>query len=158
MNTKLLIATGTIIGVVVGIFAFMQITTPAPLTPVTRSSPEAAAEQAGTESSAASPVTSGMYIDYTAESYESNKDKKRVLFFHAAWCPTCKVANQEFTTKTDQIPSGVVLLKTDYDTTADLKKKYGITYQHTFVQVDTQGNELAKWNGGGVTELIENVK
>ena len=41
---------------------------------------------------------------------------------------------------------------------ADLAKKYGITYQHTFVQIDSQGKEVTKWNGGQTDELAANIK
>lgn len=58
----------------------------------------------------------------------------------------------------DQIPAGVVVFKTDYDSSTDLKKKYAITYQHTFVLVDPNGNEIKKWNGGGVAEIIKNTQ
>lgn len=84
--------------------------------------------------------------------------KKRVLFFHASWCPTCKVANQEFTNNFNNIPIDIVVFKTDYDNESALKQKYGITYQHTFVYVDGDGDELAKWNGGAIVELIANTK
>jgi len=39
------------------------------------------------------------------------------------------------------------LLKVDYDKSTDLKRKYGVTYQHTFVQVDKGGHLLKKWSG-----------
>lgn len=102
--------------------------------------------------------TSTRYIEYSKENYESSVGKKRVLFFHAVWCPTCKVANEEFNSNPDMIPEDVVLLKTDYDTESELKKKYNITYQHTFILVDDSGNEIKKWNGGGIEELINNTK
>lgn len=100
----------------------------------------------------------GQYVVYSSETYEANKQQKRVLYFHATWCPTCKVVNQEFETSANTIPLGVVVLKTDYDTEKELKAKYGVTYQHTFVQVDAEGEAITKWNGGGVNELIANVK
>lgn len=34
---------------------------------------------------------------------------------------------------------------------------YGVTYQHTFVQIDENGDALAKWNGGDVEKLLSNV-
>lgn len=43
------------------------------------------------------------------------------------------------------------------DQEKELAKKYEITYQHTFVQVDEGGNVITKWNGGGLTELLENL-
>lgn len=110
------------------------------------------------ESAVPTTVSGSKYIDYSTQSYDSNSGKRRVLFFHAKWCPTCKTANTEFEANVKKIPEDVVLLKTDYDTFTDLKKKYAITYQHTFVQVDEQGNEVTKWNGGGIDELLANIK
>ena len=110
---------------------------------------------ANTNSVSAAP---GQYIDYTPAAFASASDEKRVLFFHATWCPTCKAANEAFTSRLDEIPSGVVILKTDYDSQTALKNKYDITYQHTFVQVDADGNELAKWNGGDVDLLARKLQ
>lgn len=103
-------------------------------------------------------MAAGQYTDYSKGNYDNNADKKRVLFFHAKWCPTCIAANIAFNNNLDKIPADVVLLKTDYDSEKELKAKYGITYQHTFVLVDAQGNALAKWNGGDIDELIKNTK
>mgnify|MGYP003491827866 CR=1 FL=1 len=106
-----------------------------------------------------SPNTeSSRYVEYSEQNFASNKDKKRVLFFHAAWCPTCQAANKEITANLSSIPSDVILLITDYDTQKELKKKYNITYQHTFVLVDSSGNEIQKWNGGAIKELIAKTK
>jgi thioredoxin-related protein len=40
----------------------------------------------------------------------------------------------------------------------ELAKKYGVTYQHTFVQIDAEGNEVTKWNGGKIEELLHNIR
>ncbi len=100
----------------------------------------------------------GQYINYSKSAYKNAVDSKRVLFFAASWCPTCKQAEADFLANKNDIPSGVVILKTDYDKETALKQKYNITYQHTFVQVDKNGNELVKWNGGGVDELKKKLK
>ncbi|KXK10180.1 MAG: hypothetical protein UZ22_OP11002000912 [Microgenomates bacterium OLB23] len=39
-----------------------------------------------------------------------------------------------------------------------LAKQYGVGYQHTFVQIDQQGNEVTKWNGGSLKELLSSIK
>lgn len=98
-------------------------------------------ENSNTESSVT--TTAGQYVDYSENLFNQSKNKKRVYFFHAKWCPTRKAANQKFEDNADQLPANVVLFKTDYDTETALKQRYGITYQHTFVQVDENGNELA---------------
>ncbi len=94
------------------------------------------------------------YQEYSSESFAAAGGTRRVLFFHAAWCPTCKVAHADFVDAQSLIPEDVMVFKTDYDTEDELKKKYAVTYQHTFVEVDAQGKQLQKWNGGGVSELI----
>lgn len=101
----------------------------------------------------------GAYVDYSPSALASaTKDGgKAVLYFYAPWCPFCKVADAAFTSKTSDIPAGVTVLKTSYDNEKDLKTKYGVTYQHTFVQVDAQGNQIAKWNGGDIDALKANI-
>jgi len=104
------------------------------------------------------------YIPYTKAAYEQGKDKQRVLYFYASWCPTCKIANDDLTQNPSKIPEDVVVLRVNYndpdtdEEEKDLAKKYGITYQHTFVQTDSQGKEVTKWNGGGLDELIVRIK
>jgi len=102
---------------------------------------------------------SGAYVSYDPNLYNAaSRFSKRVLFFHASWCPTCKVANQDFTDNMNGLPVGVTVFKVDYDTEKELKTKYGVTYQHTFVYVDAEGNTIAKWSGGGVQELIAHIQ
>lgn len=104
--------------------------------------------------------TAGTYIDYspTALAEATKNNGRAVLFFWASWCPNCKASNADFLANLDKIPHNVTVLKTNYDTEKALKIKYGITYQHTFVQVDSTGNQITKWNGGGTAELISNLK
>ena len=107
---------------------------------------------------------SSRYVVYSKAAYDGASDKRRVLYFYATWCPSCKQANEDFTANPNKIPEDVVVIRTNYndpDTDQeekDLAKKYGITYQHTFVQVDAQGKELTKWNGGQTDELVTNIK
>lgn len=102
----------------------------------------------------------GVYEDYSPATVltEQAKGNKVVLFFHATWCPFCQAADKEFTSRASDIPAGVAVLKTDYDTNTSLKTKYGITYQHTFVQIDNQNNLVSKWNGGDIDNLNKYLK
>ncbi len=80
-----------------------------------------------------------------------------VLFFNAKWCPSCQQANKSFLN--NKVPAGLIILSVDYDTSTELKKKYGVTYQHTFVQVDSNGNMIKKWSGSlDATKVNEQVK
>ena len=86
----------------------------------------------------------GKYLAY--EGGDFMKNDSTVLFFHANWCPSCRAADKNISAET--IPAGLNVIKVDYDEYKDLRKKYGITSQHTFVQIDADGNMIKKWVGG----------
>ena len=98
------------------------------------------------------------YVGYSEPVFSQLAERRRVLFFEASWCATCKESDQNLATNTDKIPNNVTVFKVNFDTATDLKKQYGVTAQNTFVQVDAQGTPVATWNGGGVTELLANLK
>lgn len=102
----------------------------------------------------------GSYKTYSPETVKNEQaaGNKVVLFFYASWCPYCQAADKAFNENLEKIPAGVTLLKTDYDSNKDLKTKYGVTYQHTFVQIDNNGNQITKWNGGDIDNLIKYLK
>ena len=107
---------------------------------------------------------SKQYLPYTEDVLESSKSTRRVLFFYASWCPTCIPADADFKSNTSMLPTDLTIIRVNYndpDTDADekaLAAKYAITYQHTYVQIDADGNEIAKWNGGSVKELLAKIK
>lgn len=101
----------------------------------------------------------GTYEAYEASKIAKAKDGKVVLFFRASWCPSCKALNADIKESLKDIPAGVTVLDTDYDQYTELKKKYGVTTQHTLVQVDADGNEITKWVGSNsLEELVANLK
>ena len=84
-------------------------------------------------------------------------DKANILFFAATWCPSCQWADKSFMSET--IPDNINLLKVDYDTYSDLKQKYSITMQHTYVQVDVDWNEIKKWSGSkNIADILKEVQ
>jgi thiol-disulfide isomerase/thioredoxin len=101
-------------------------------------------------------AAAGAYI--TLAEYEGSKDMYAasdvVLFFNASWCSTCKEARENLEADPAAIPAGLTIVKVDYDDSDELKQKYGVTVQHTFVQVDADGNEIAKWNGSVTADEI----
>ena len=103
-------------------------------------------------------IKSTGYIAYSKEAFDKASSQKRVLFFAASWCPSCRAADKNFNENLKKIPENVMIFKTDYDSETALKTKYKITYQHTFVYVDAKGLELKKWSGGGIDELLVNTK
>jgi thioredoxin 1 len=98
----------------------------------------------------------GSYTTYAPEKIGQNE--KTVLFFNASWCPTCRSADADIKAKVGTIPAGVSILSVDYDTYKDLKQKYGVTTQHTFVQVDKNGTKISSWKGGALSTIITNIQ
>lgn len=122
------------------------------------SSHSAAQSQGAAQStSAAATDREGIYTEYTTARLADATDGTVVLFFHAPWCPTCQAADRDIRAHSEEIPSGLTILKTDFDDEDDLKKQYGVTFQHTFVEVDAQGNKLQIWNGGNLQEIVRRV-
>ncbi len=101
--------------------------------------------------------TNNQYVPYSPEAVAAAAGKQKLLFFHANWCPTCLITNQDILENSQKLPQDLVIFKTDYDSQTALKQKYNITYQHTFVLIDDQGNELKQWNGGGVDEINQQL-
>jgi thioredoxin-like negative regulator of GroEL len=82
-----------------------------------------------------------------------------VLFFRAGWCPTCRDVDADIKANLSKIPGSLAILDVNYDDSTALKQKYGVTYQHTFVQVDKDGNVIKKWSGSPtLSALVAEVK
>lgn len=104
-------------------------------------------------------MTKGSYEVYAPEKLAKADTGNVVLFFRASWCPTCKVLDADIRAHRDMIPADVAILDVNYDTETALKQKYGVTYQHTLVQVDAKGNQITKWSGGQtLASLLMNVR
>ncbi len=104
-------------------------------------------------------MSKGSYELYDASKLAMAETGKVVLFFKASWCPTCKAVDSDIKANLGSIPKGVTILEVDYDKSVELKQKYGVTTQHTFVQVDAKGNLITKWSGGNTLgSIVEKIK
>lgn len=99
---------------------------------------------------------SGSYI--TLAKFDSAKNEYAnsdvVLFFNASWCSTCKVARDNIESDLSAIPANLTIVVVDYDSEIELRRKYGVVIQHTFVQINSSGQELAKWSGSVTAKAI----
>ncbi len=101
----------------------------------------------------------GTYEAYSPEKLALAEKGDVVLFFRASWCPTCRSLDADIKAHLDAIPEGVTILDVDYDQSTELKKKYGVTMQHTLVQVDAKGTLIAKWTGSPtLAGIVSNIK
>lgn len=104
------------------------------------------------------------YVQYSESALENITAGRRVLFFYASWCPTCRPADTDFRQNVSKLPADVTIVRVNYndndtdDQEKALAKKYEVGYQHTFVQIDASGNKVSKWTGGSIEELLENIK
>ncbi|HCI04242.1 MAG: thioredoxin family protein [Candidatus Peribacteraceae bacterium] len=65
--------------------------------------------------------------------------EESVLFFRATWCPSCVKEDKNLKSlypSQDMLP----IYKVDYDSNMDLRKRFGVNMQHTFVRLDKKGN------------------
>lgn len=92
------------------------------------------------------------YADYTADPGAFAAGDV-VLFFNATWCPTCQEAVKNL--ESADFPEGLTVVSVDYDSNLDLRKKYGVTTQHTFVQVDPDGEQVKKFTGSTTIPQIQ---
>lgn len=100
----------------------------------------------------------GSYEAYAPDKLALAATGDVVLFFHASWCPSCRGLNADIEANLSALPVDVTLLKVDYDTETELKKKYGVTTQHTLVQVAADGSLIKKWSGSPtLARLIEEI-
>ncbi len=86
-------------------------------------------------------ATTGKYVHYDQAAVENTPGRK-LLFFHAAWCPQCR--NLEKTILEGPIPNNVTIFKVNYDSATALRQKYGVTLQTTIIEVDDQGKAIKK--------------
>ena len=102
----------------------------------------------------------GSYETYAPEKVAlASSSHDIVLFFRASWCPTCRAVDADIKANLSKIPSDLTILDVNYDQSTPLKQKYGVTYQHTFVQVDKDGNQIKKWSGSPtLSALVAEVK
>jgi len=100
-------------------------------------------------------LATGRYGEYKESDLENSNYNRNIIFFYAPWCPECQAFKTAITS--NEINDGVQILEADYDSSTDLKKKYGITLQSTFVKVDSSGTAQKKWVGYGKDKSLNSV-
>ena len=81
-----------------------------------------------------------------------------VYFFAASWCPTCRETYRDLKANTGSIPEDLVVVVVDYDKSAALKTRYGVTYQHTFILIGPGGEARKSWSGSRtIADIVKNV-
>jgi thiol-disulfide isomerase/thioredoxin len=76
-----------------------------------------------------------------------------ILFFTAAWCPSCVEAEDAIEGKKSYIPPHTALMTVDFDK-EELREQYNVERQHTFILLDSEGNEIKRWTNSVTLEDI----
>jgi thiol-disulfide isomerase/thioredoxin len=102
----------------------------------------------------------GSYESYAPEKVAlASGTHSVVLFFRAGWCPTCRAVDGDIKANLSKIPESLTILDVNYDNSTELKQKYGVTYQHTFVHVAADGTLIKKWTASPtLAALVAEVK
>ena len=99
------------------------------------------------------------YMGYSPDLVASAlKDwQKVVLFFAAAWCPSCRSLDKAIQADLGSIDMDTLIVRVDYDDSTELKKKYGVVTQHTTVVLNSDGTLASKKIGARtVAEVLGN--
>lgn len=102
-------------------------------------------------------MTAGTYAAYSMDAVKAAQaaGKTPVLFFHAAWCPSCRSLDKAIGEQAGMIPASVAVFKVDYDNSADLKSQYGVRTQHTLVALKADGTFAT---AAGTVKDVEGIK
>ncbi|MCP4523319.1 MAG: peptide-methionine (R)-S-oxide reductase MsrB [Candidatus Gracilibacteria bacterium] len=85
------------------------------------------------------------YTSYSDEKLQNAKEEFLILFFHATWCSSCTQFEEKVIK--EKIPENIKIFKVDFDTQHQLRKKYNIITQTSFVLVDNNGKVKKRWIG-----------
>ena len=81
-----------------------------------------------------------------------------VLFFAATWCPTCQATYKDLKMNYSKIPGNVNLVFVNYDKETELKAEFGITTQHSFVELDSKVMKKNLWVGTtSVADILKKI-
>lgn len=142
MNKKTMIVLVALAIVIAGSLAYVLLTRDRAGVPMETAKPTDTAKDSDASKQKtpdAKPSSVGTYAAYDADKL-ADTDGTILLFFHAPWCPQCR--SIEASIEQDGVPSGVTVYKVDYDSHQDLRQKYGVTIQTTFVKVNAKGEKL----------------
>ena len=108
------------------------------------------------------PIIHGSYEELNAVALEAALGNKNiVLFFHAAWCPSCVGTDTEIKERITELPEDSIIFKTDYDSEIKLREKFEITAQHSIVIIDKNNALQFKQTGfsfDDIVSVLEKIK
>lgn len=138
-NSLIVVVMVGLTALIAGAVWFVIVNSSQPTPPVV----QAPTEQPPATTTPGEQAVPGSYTVYSDAAFADTKAKRRVLFFHAGWCPQCHMLEKSI--EQSGVPDNMAIFKVDFDTAHQLKNKYGVTMQTTFVEVDPSGTLTKKF-------------
>ncbi len=99
------------------------------------------------------PSTDAVYEDYSEAKFLHYKGKEKVaVFFHASWCPSCRVTDAKIKENLASLDNAVIF-KADYDAESDLKREFKVLLQDTIVFLNADGSVAKVKIAAGVDDI-----
>ena len=99
-------------------------------------------------------------VAFTTEAAAQTLAQKQtvVYFFAATWCPDCQATYKDVKANFSKLPMNFTLVFVNYDKAKDLRAKYGITAQHTFILLGAMGEKKKVWSTSTtVDDLVQST-
>jgi len=96
------------------------------------------------------------YTDYSEEKAKNATQKNIILFFHTDWCSSCKSFEEKVLS--ENIPEDILILKVDFDKNNELRQKYNILTQTSFILIDKNWNLIKRWIWSrDISDIIQKI-
>lgn len=152
MNKRILMVLGLALAIAIGVAAYNK---PQSLQQGALPSNASKPNETSDGTPGKQPQSKGRYSNYSSSALSAKGFSETILFFHAPWCPECRVYDSVL--QGASLPTGTQILKVDYDTSTDLKNRYGVTLQTTFVKVTSKGEKVSMWTAYGKEKSLQAV-
>lgn len=103
------------------------------------------------------------YQLFQSDTFKKQASARRLLFFYSDDCPVCRFTNHELSKKQTAWPADLFVYRVYYkDEKAtkqmmELAERYQVSQNNTFVVVDSKGQVLETWVGGGLDRILEKI-
>ena len=88
-----------------------------------------------------------VYSDYSSAKFQAARNAGKIIFleFASETCPICQAQEPQIKMAFAELNNPkIVGFKVNYDTEKTMNQQYGVTYQHTHIILDENGNVLKK--------------
>lgn len=109
-----------------------------------------------TETSSAGTPRYVTYDTFSADP-DAYAGTRHVLFFTADWCAECLATDVAYRKDPSLIPKDVTLIRTDFELYENIRQLYEVTMQHTFVQIDDNGEMIKRWPASSPESLVNGL-